>query len=186
MELILPIIEFVFAFYIDNLYSVYLYKNLFKLEIQLESKVIQDLNDEKDIKDISKGLKNDSSKIGILDGINNKYVIDNDYNGNNGDNVDIKSWRQHHGQKQTPETPQNQNISPDYKSVNRKSKVTHPCFLKLKENIINKDVKKLISYKEKRKTKVIIKTLERFCYLNCCCNNNNNKNNNLRYELINL
>ena len=184
MSLIMPIIEFLFSYYVDNLYSIFLYKNLFKLEIEndshdstnqynnidntininkvnKDSKINKELNDLKFNNDISMDKK-DSSRIEIVS-------IDENINENKA-----------HSNKKISKLMQN---------------------FKLKETVINKDITKLINYKETSNEKVTIARCERFCFINCYCNSNGsgNKNgkdtkkenynynkSNLRYELINL
>jgi len=71
-------------------------------------------------------------------------------------------------------------------SIRKTNKLNHN--FKLKDIIINKDIQNLINYKKKKKEPVIVKSCERYCYVNCCCYNmirQKNKNYNLRYELMN-
>jgi len=82
----------------------------------------------------------------------------------------------------------NNNINNNNISNNMNSTSKFRQKFKLKEIIVNNDVKSLLNYKKQKRDQITIKKCERFCYLSCrCCYINQrkgNKNYNLRYELI--
>jgi len=180
MGLVMPLIQFIFSFYIDNQYCIYLYNSLFKLEIEKENSIgANNIELEMNLnKHLNLNINNNLENKENLEKSNlylNKDSSSADLFKNNSNNSHNLNYS--HIEIVVP-TP-----IPITKSNRKES------FFKIKENVINKDVKQLISYKEKHKEKVTIRIPERFCYVNCCCYKNNrmkNKNYNLRYELINL
>jgi len=187
MSLVLPFITFIYSFYIDNEYYLFLYEHLYRLEIEKDENKIENRNKIIEIQVLKNASnkesdrpytpekqdiisKHDSSKLNILEKPIN--IIEN-YTNNN---III-----------FPNNPELVQSSP-ITNKNRKS-LKMLKMIKKDNIIINKDVKKLIDYKSKEKELIKIGSCERFCYINCCCytktRNKKDKNYNLRYELIN-
>jgi len=201
MGLLTPIIEYLIAFYVDSEYYIYLYKHLFKFEIEKDDgSNVNQLNNNSNINDIN---SKDVIKLSKMNSIN-KNLNANDLTktgqpGNLGNSIkenemsvlnkstpgnlqEIPSTSKHDYSKldliNNDNNPQSQ-----YPDTVRKLSQIKQGF-KLKEPIVNKDVKRLLSYKSRGRKVINITTCERFCVLGCCCFNKK-QSENLKYELIN-
>ena len=148
--------HFVYSFYLDNEFRVYLYKKLFKLEIDNdnnESEIIDPKQVINYIKPHCENNKLEVSNTGLLNLENNNNLNNIDKNNNVGIN--------HMNEK-----PQN---SPSL-SVKKKSQI---LFKNIKGNndkdiVLNKELKNVLNFQKRFRTQIEINSNER-CYFTYCC-----------------
>jgi len=162
MGLVIEVIKTLISFYLDNEYGIFLYQNLFKLEIEKE-----DESKEKDIpeQEISIELKPHSIKLEVK--------ASNDLSYDKSEDKKDSSKREILG------------VVHDQDQISFNKPRKSNLNFKLKPVIINKEVKNLINYKDKKRETISIGRCERFCYLCFSSFKSQRKNFNLRLELIN-
>ena len=173
MGIIIEVIKYLLSFYLENEYSIFLYQNLFRLEVERKDdnqeihgqEIKIELSDMKTLKEMNE-MKTPKEKREVE---NVKIDINKDFSMNRIDDKKEASSRDF----------LDINDNPDNLSINkpRKSKFI------VKPNIINKEVRNLIKYKEKKREIIVIGKCERFCFLSCCCKSKKVKYNS-RLELI--
>jgi len=191
MGLLTPIIEYLIAFYVDSEYYIYLYKHLFKFEIEKDDgmnliqlnannslNLYQNNNNSRvDINKTNNTKLKSSNTSGTKFKENEMSVLSNTPNFND----PVTGNSKHDSSKlDLINNANSSNQSPDL--IRKVSKIKNG--FKLKEAIVNKDVKSLLNYKSRDREIITVSKCERFCVLGCCCFNKK-QSDNLKYELIN-
>jgi len=172
LDLTMVLIEFFYSFYLDNSYTVYLYKKIFKLEIEEEC----DNNDPNKRK----------QAIGIeLNNINN-CINNNNYNN---DNSNFKNLDKSDITLNIKDQNNNNINDLNYEniSISKPTNYKSARLLKILEkntSPFNKDLKQIINYKQKIRKEVKISYCERSSY--SCCFNSKIKEQILKKELSTL
>jgi len=187
MSLVLPFITFIYSFYIDNEYYLFLYEHLYRLEIEKDENKIENRNKIIEIQVLQDANKQQSDRSGTPEKQDNSYKHDSS-------KLNILARPSNFLEKDTNNVinfPQNPEVLPKISPTSNKNIKSLKILKMIKKDntLVNKDVKKLLEYKDKDKEQIKIGNCERFCYINCCCymktRNKKDKNYNLRYELIN-
>jgi len=147
-------IEFLFAFYVDNEFNLYLIKHLFKLEIE-----------EFNNSDMNNLVKVEDIKYNNININNNNNIHIND------SNIELKNFTN---------KEQNKIQNQDRKKLLLRTLIKDP---NKKNQIWNKDIQNIIDFQNKKRKEIQIEWCERFFFVNCFClaKKTNSK---VRYELL--
>ncbi len=144
LDLVMIFIEYLYSFYLDNNYMAFLYKKLFKLEIDTEIEENGEKN--KDINDLKRG--NDCT---------NKISTDLKMSKNETNELTI-----------IKEEFKDQQSCDKMMEKNRTPKLLRSILFNQKKTIMNKDFKKLLNHKSKARKEITVKSCERCLFLNGC------------------
>ncbi len=157
---------FLYEFYLDANFNVYLYKRLFNLQID-DAK--ENPNEQKKLEDI-KEIELQSKKLML-----NKKSTDN--------TLDISSVNLN--KSAVSENSPNKSIKKKFQSIKKAFKAKEEESKK-KEVVLNKEIKNLINFKQRKRKEIEISFWERIHYMFCCYDTRTNikLEKKIRYELL--
>ncbi len=157
-------INYLYGFYLDNEYAIFLYSKIFALKLDEEqNSAMEDqsqydkINVKKNDEDDLKGVKIEEVKVNVPNFIINKNDISNNSNINASNN-------------NLPGTPENLTKPKLYAK-----------FLKNKDEdiILNKEINKLLKFKKKKRKEIQISKCKRFEFIHCYLEERSNHESNL-------
>jgi len=150
MSLVTPIIEYVFSFYLDNKFILYLYKKMFKLELE-----------EDNIENIE---KNNFKEIERLEAIPKKFA-------NNNNNKDFENISNDNSLESNSDSKVNNLSYLQPTNIKKDSGLSYNKHLiknKEKDIVLNRDIHEMIEHKSKLRKEVVIEYCERSMFIYCC------------------
>ena len=172
-------LQFMYSFYLDNEFSIYLYQKLFKLQIDTDK---LEANKDKNI-DVSQVIGNES-KLDLELGKDTKHSPEENKDGKiskeskeifNKDNADNQKSPNQENNSEGQNTPKPFLFQKVLNEIHNKSDL-----------ILNKELRNVIQFKQRKRLNVEIGRCEKFVFANCCYSKSLNRrsaDDKMRYEL---